>query len=392
MSKKALFLLLLAASTLQVVHAQIENVHGPYLQNVDATEATVVWEADKPSIGWVELAPDDGTHFYSCVRPQFFDCTNGVKNTSTLHSVKLHGLQPGTTYRYRVYSREVLSHNGFLVNYDARIAANDVFNSKPLEFKTLDPAKQETSFLIMNDIHGHAELIPTLLEKGKYKEKDLIFFNGDMISISNKSEDFFKGFMDTCIVLFAKEKSPYYCRGNHETRGEFATHFQEYFSPRIPHLYFTLRQGPVFFIVLDTGEDKPDSDIEYSGIVDYDGYRSEQAEWLKTVKEDPSFQSATYRIAIAHMPTVEDKSNWHGVNDCLKKFTPQLNEMGIDIMLCGHYHADAFYEPSTNVQYPVMLNSHEGIISASADASELRLNIVHQNGKTAMQKVLKAQR
>ena len=372
--------------------AQIKNIHGPYLQNVDATEATVVWEADKPSVGWVELAPDDGTSFYSCERPKYFDCTNGVKNTSTLHSVKLHGLQPGTTYRYRIYSKEVLSHNGFLVNYNAQVAATDVFRHKPLEFHTLDPAKAETSFLLMNDIHGRAEIIPKLLEKGNYKEKDLIFFNGDMISISNKSEDFFKGFMDTCTVLFAQEKSPYYCRGNHETRGEFATHFQEYFSPRIPHLYFTLRQGPVFFIVLDTGEDKPDSDIEYSGIVDYDGYRSEQAEWLKTVKDDPLFQSATYRVAISHMPTTESKSHWHGENDCLEKFAPQLNAMNIDLLICGHYHADSYHEPGSVVQYPVLINSYEGVVSATAVASGLHVSIIRQNGKKVMEKEFPAKR
>ena len=374
------------------VQAQIRNIHGPYLQNVDATEATVVWEADKPSVGWVELAPDDGTSFYSYERPKYFDCTNGVKNTSKLHCVKLHGLLPGTTYRYRIYSKEVLSHNGFLVNYDARVAANNVFTAKPFEFKTLDPSKQETSFLIMNDIHGRADVIPTLLDKGKYKEKDLIFFNGDMISISNSSEDFFRGFMDTCTVIFAHEKSPYYSRGNHETRGEFATHFQEYFSPRVPHLYFTLRQGPVYFIILDTGEDKPDSDIEYSGIVDYDGYRSEQAEWLKTLKDDPLFQSATYRVAISHMPTTEGKEHWHGETDCLRKFTPELNAMDIDVLLCGHYHLDKYYEPGTTVQYPVLLNSSEGVITATADNSGLHVNIIHKNGKKVFEKTFPARR
>ena len=37
-------------------------------------------------------------------------------------------------------------------------------------------------------------------------------------------------------------------------------------SPCQEHLYYAFRQGPVYCIVLDTGEDKPDSDIEYAGI------------------------------------------------------------------------------------------------------------------------------
>ena len=32
----------------------------------------------KPSIGWVELAPDDGTHYYQTERPKFFNAKNGI--------------------------------------------------------------------------------------------------------------------------------------------------------------------------------------------------------------------------------------------------------------------------------------------------------------------------
>ncbi|MDY5774201.1 MAG: fibronectin type III domain-containing protein, partial [Bacteroidaceae bacterium] len=142
---------------------QVKNIHGPYLQNITATEATIVWEADKPSIGWVELAPDDGSHFYATERKKFFDCTNGVKNTSLIHTVKLSGLKPGTNYRYRIYSQEVLSHQGIFVNYDGRIAASNVYSKQPLQFQTLDPKKTETSFVVLNDIHGKSEAIAPLM-------------------------------------------------------------------------------------------------------------------------------------------------------------------------------------------------------------------------------------
>lgn len=107
--------------------AQIKISYGPYLQNVKADEATIVWESDKNSVGWVELAPDDGTHFYGVERTKYFDTTNGVKNSSQLHAVKLEGLQPATTYRYRIYSMEVLSHEGTKVRY-GDVAATDVYN------------------------------------------------------------------------------------------------------------------------------------------------------------------------------------------------------------------------------------------------------------------------
>jgi acid phosphatase type 7 len=95
----------------------IKITHAPYLQNLGENEVTVVWTANKPSIGWVELAPDDGTHYYQTERPKFFNAKNGIKLTSTVHSVHLTGLKPGTRYRYRVYSQEVLSHVGWRVIY-----------------------------------------------------------------------------------------------------------------------------------------------------------------------------------------------------------------------------------------------------------------------------------
>ena len=70
--------------------------------------------------------------------------------------------------------------------------------------------------------------------------------------------------------LFAKETPMYYTRGNHETRGRSAWAFQNYFSPFSEHIYYMYRQGPVCFVALDSGEDKPDSDLEYYGLTMYD--------------------------------------------------------------------------------------------------------------------------
>ena len=390
MAKTLMNVLLFALLFNVAAKAQVKNIHGPYLQNISATEATVVWEADKTSIGWVELAPNDGTNYYAAERKKYFDCTNGVKNATLIHSVKLTGLKPGTTYRYRIYSQEVLSHQGIFVNYDGRIAANDVYSREAPRFTTLDPGKAETSFVILNDVHGKKDFITPLMNFADYKKKDIVFFNGDMISILNKAEDFFTGFMDEAITLFAQEKSPYYSRGNHETRGEFATHFQDYFCTRIPNLYFTVRQGPVYFIMLDTGEDKPDTDIEYSGIVDYDGYRTQQAEWLKTVANDPDYKSAKFHVVVCHIPICTNKNNWHGPQDCVDKMAPILNGMDIDIMFSGHTHSDSYHEPDNTCHYPVLVNSNNGIISAETKGDELIVKVIHKDGKEFTKKTFKA--
>lgn len=363
--------------------------HGPYLQNLKETEVTIVWMASKPSVGWVELAPDDGSNYYQQERPKFFDATNGVKNTSLLHTVKITGLTPATHYRYRVYAQEVLDHEGVEITY-GKIAATRVYGTKPPMFRTNDRNKPETSFVMLNDIHGRTEDIPQLLKVADYKTSDMIIFNGDMLTQLKDEEGLFSGFMDVSIDLFAKEIPMYYARGNHETRGVFATFFQRYFSPEEPHLYFILRQGPICYLFLDTGEDKPDSDIEYSGITDYDRYRTEQARWLAEAVKSKDFTEATYRVVVAHMPPLPDKGLWHGQQEVLEKFVPILNNAHVDVMLCGHLHRYFNNKPTSAVKFPVIVNAHKTVLKGVTKGNKLELVVKDLQGKMIDQITLEA--
>ncbi len=386
---RQLLCLIMFALASQGVFAQIKILYGPYLQNVKDTEATFVWEADQPSIGWVEIAPDDGSHFYSVERKKYFDTKNGVKNNSELHVVKVKGLNPGTSYRYRVYAQEVLSHEGNYVQY-GRVAATDVYSKKPLVFKTTDPNKNETSFVMVNDIHGRQGVITKLLDYANFKEKDMVIFNGDMVSQFKDKETVFDGFMNESIELFAKEKPMYYARGNHETRGEFATSFQNYFSPKEPFLYYTFRQGPVCFIFLDTGEDKPDSDIEYSGITDYDGYRTDQVEWMKTLSTNEDFKQAKFKVVIAHMPPLSAPNIWHGQKDVLEKFVPILNELGVDLMLSAHLHRFVYEEANAKTKFPILVNSNNGVVSVKVNNNQMDVEVIDIDGKVVNKKTYSA--
>lgn len=94
--KNLIYCAFLLTVATQLATTQIKNLCGPCLQNVKEDEATIVWIVNKPSIGWVELAPNDRTHYYGEERSRYFDTTNGVKNTSLLHTVKVKALTPGT--------------------------------------------------------------------------------------------------------------------------------------------------------------------------------------------------------------------------------------------------------------------------------------------------------
>lgn len=337
-------MLLLGIATFLYSQDEISKItitHGPYLQNVGSNEATIVWITDKPSIGWVELASDGNGSFYAKEHPRYFDTSNGIKNTSTIHAVKVKGLTPGKQYRYRVFAQEVLKHTGYKIIYGS-YASTDVYYRKPLTFHTCNPQAPATSFVMVNDIHGDNKLLEDLMSRCNLTQTDFVLFNGDMLSFINSEDQLFKGFMDTAVRLFASEIPMYYARGNHETRGVFATEIQRYFSPCQEHLYYAFRQGPVYCIVLDTGEDKPDSDIEYAGITQYDLYRTEQSEWLASILESTEYKEAPFKIIVAHIPPAVTEAgpdeDWHGNVEVEQKFMPLLRQAYPDLMLCGHLH------------------------------------------------------
>ncbi|MDR1161090.1 MAG: metallophosphoesterase [Tannerellaceae bacterium] len=355
----------------------IKITHGPYLQNMSDNEVTIAWLTNKGAISWVEVAPDDGTHFYLIERPKYFAAKNGVKLEGTIHTVKLTGLKPGTRYRYRVFSQEVTGRQGHQIFY-GKVASTAAYQTGPLSFTTNDHTKKDMTFTVINDIHGRSDMMKTLLEIAKPTLNDLVFFNGDMVSSMNNEQGLFDGFMDTGVETFAKEIPMYYCRGNHETRGPFATKFQDYFSPLNPELYFLVRQGPVCFVVLDSGEDKPDTDIEYSGITVYDDYRTQEANWLKEALKQKEFTEAPFKVVICHIPPF---GGWHGEQEVLNKFVPLLNDAQIDIMLCGHLHQHIKKEAGEQVKFPLLANGNEAVIKGKITRNELVLDIIGLDGK-----------
>lgn len=384
---KIYFFAVLYLLTGAVLWAQedIQIQHGPYLQNMGQDEVTVVWVTNKNAVSWVELAPDDGTHFYLTERPKFFAAKNGVKSEGRVHSVKLTDLKPGTKYRYRIYSQEVLSRQSYHIFY-GKVASTAVYQTAPLTFTTNNYAKKEITFTMINDIHGRSDMMRTLLGIAEPKKNDLVFFNGDMVSSMNGEKELFDGFMDAGSEVFAKEIPMYYCRGNHETRGPFATEFQTYFSPLSPELYYLVRQGPVCFVVLDCGEDKPDTNIEYSGITVYDQYRTQEAKWLKEALKQKEFTEAPFKVVICHMPPF---GGWHGEQDILEKFVPLLNEANVDVMLCGHLHRHVNNKPNEQIRFPVLANGNEAVVKGKASNHELMLDIIELNGKQKDQIVIR---
>lgn len=373
----ALIFSLLFSSNLLAQAVRI--THGPYLQAVGENEVTIVWTTSNDAVSWVEVAPAGNDSFYGQEHPKYFETRNGNRVVGKLHRVTVTGLIPATEYRYRVFSKEVLTYEGHRVLY-GNIASTNVYRQKPLRFRTTDKHQEKVSFSVINDIHSNVDTLRSLLKEVTYENTSLVFFNGDMVSAMNDEAQVLGGFMDAAVEMFAGEIPAFIARGNHEARGPFSVKYPDYFPTLTGHPYYSFRSGPVFFIVLDCGEDKPDSDIEYSELAQFDAYRSEQAAWLERLVLSEEYKSAPYRIVLLHIPPYG--SDWHGARDLRRKMVPVLNQSGITAMFSGHTHRYGFYAAGQDGnEFPVIINANNTSLEIVADKNTMTVVRKNTNGQ-----------
>lgn len=373
-----LILLLSCILPAQMLFA-VKIISGPYLQNLTSDEVTVIWRTDRTATGWVEVVPDDGRNFYASEPLRCYETELGRAVTGTLHKVRVTGLSGATGYRYRVCSEEVVEEHPNSVVY-GNAAATDVYNRKPLLFVTPDSMASSFRFRVVNDIHGDSAKLAALLGSVSKDGVDFVVCNGDMVNHLDNEEKLFGDFLNRAAELFAGETPLYMARGNHETRGRHATRYMRYFRTPTGMPYYSFSYGPACFIVLDTGEDKPDTDIEYSRTAFYDDYRRAQACWLAEVVDSEEFRKADVRIVIGHVPPVHD--DWHGALHARKQFLPILNRAGIDLMLCGHLHRSASSEAGEDgVLFPVLVNSNEHAVDVEVADGEVKVTVIGCSGE-----------
>ncbi len=379
--KKWVFSLVLFLSSISLfAQEDFKIICGPYLQKMGENEVTVLWITNREAVGWVEIAPDDSLHFYADTRPTYYQSINGRKAIGRLHCVHVSGLEPGTTYRYRVLSKEVTRHEDYFVQY-GHATGSDVYLRTPYRFTTFDTRKDTIHCTVVNDIHGHNDIQKALLANVTAQKTDFVIFNGDMANHLSSETQIIEDFLQTATETFAAETPFFFARGNHETRGQLAYEFLDYFPSPTGETYYTFRDGPAFFLVLDGGEDKPDDDIEYHGLGDYDRYRDEEARWLKDVVASEAFQQAAFRVVIMHVSPVND--SWHGALETRRKFIPLLNGHRVDLMLCGHTHR-FYYAPAgqDGCDFPLLINPTEHAVDLDISTQQLHLRLRDTTGKT----------
>ena len=285
----------------------------------------------------------------------------------------------------KLLQQDILTEGDFLKIY--AVIDTNVLVSAALNHKSI-PA------MVIEKIFNNVENFPyeVLLDDGRLinfrrdsitpEKYDFVLFNGDMVSSLESEQRIVSNVIQVAAANFAAQVPLFYARGNHETRGAWATEFMRYFPTPTAAPYYTFSSGKAMFIVLDGGEDKPDSDIEYHDLVRYDLYRQQQAKWLKGVVESEQFKAAEIKIVFIHVPP---KSNgWHGEAEVARLFVPILNAAGIDAMFCAHIHKYRFSEAedkSSGCNFPVVCNPNRTRMDVVVSSDKIEYKITDSEGK-----------
>jgi predicted phosphodiesterase len=353
--------------------------HGPYLQEVMANRATFVFTTSEKGFSWVEVKTQNG-------EPQtYYDFQDGLLNAyNTFNAIRVEGLKPATKYYYRLISKEIVDFQPYKVTF------GDSIVSPWWSFQTLDPYKTKHSILAVSDIHADNKKLKTLLANADINSAEMVFYVGDMQSHFDKEDAPWVNFLDTSVEIFAKEKPFVLVRGNHETRGNKAREYYRYVPNKSGKFYGTYLVGNTMFVVLDGGEDKPDTEPVYAGLIDFDKYRTQQAEWLGEVIKSDEFKNARFRIVMSHFPPDYDENAWHGVTEIAQKIIPILNEADIDLMIAGHTHRFSKMEPAEGRNnFPIVVGSNKSISRIDIDGDTLKIKVIDTDNKVLLDETFK---
>lgn len=370
---KRLGIWLAAASlllVLQPLHAQGIQA-GPWVCDATENALTILWTSEWPGMAYVEL--EDGTIKYETFA--------GRRIFQWLHSVRLEGLQPGTCVRYRV-----CGHNLKDDSNPRYPAFGDSYAGDWNTVRTFDESASSCRFSVFNDIHMRRAEYSALASGVDSARTDFLFLNGDIVSAGNYLLDTLVHYSIEPLGDLPHGIPLFFARGNHEGRGNNPKLIAEVY----PHaggapFYYTFRQGPVAFIVLDAGETGKSRSLLYCGRDVYEDYLNEQIEWARKAMQEPDFSEAPVKVCLLHVPMIdhEDKNDYLLQRWLNEHFMQLLNEAGIDMMIGADLHRFMLCEPGTmDNDFPIIVNNEIRRLDFSyTSGGPINIRTYHPSGR-----------
>lgn len=296
----------------------------PYLQNPVGNGITVMWQTTVPTYSWVEYGTDKEHLQQARTIVDGQVICNGLQN-----KIRLNNLDPGKTYYYRVCSREILLYQAYKKVF-GETAVSDFYT-----FTLPDSHDTDFTAIIFNDLHKHSETLQALYQQVKNADYDFVVFNGDCIDDPADHEQATRFLTELNETVGASNVPVFYLRGNHEIRNAYSIGLRSLFDYVGDKMYGAFSWGDTRFVMLDCGEDKPDTHWVYYGLNDFSDLRRAQAGFLKEELSSKAFKKASMRILIHHIP-VYGVGDWY--NPSLVEWGALLKKAPFAVCLNAHTH------------------------------------------------------
>ena len=371
---KKLLLLLLLLPCLRAL-AGVQN--GPWVSETRETALTILWTSEKPGMAWVEL--EDGT-----VRYETFA---GRRIFRRLHSIHLTGFEPGEVVRYRVCGQDLTDDS------NARYPKfGETYEGDWHSVRTFDRKDGSCRFSVFNDIHMRRDDYSSLAAQVDSAATDFLFLNGDITSAGNYTLDSLVRYAIEPLGTLPAGLPLLFARGNHEGRGNNVQLIADVYPNASPApFYYTFRQGPVAFIVLDAGETGRERSIIYSGGEVYEDYLREQLAWAEKAVKEKAFRKAPVKVCLLHVPMIDhpDKDDYLLQRWLNKAFMPLLNKAGIDLMIGADLHEAMFCAPGTmGNDFPIIVNDDARRLDFRCENGRITVRTFNARGEMESERTL----
>lgn len=345
----------------------------PYLQNPANNGMTIMWETSIPTYSWVEYGTD--TTLLSRARLLI---DGQAEFNESIHKIRLEGLIPGQTYYYRVCSQEILQYKAYSKKFGH--TAKSEFHSFTM------PATDTDSFtaIIFNDLHQRSAVFQALLKQVKQIDYDFVIFNGDCIDDPINHAQATRFVKELTEGVGGNLIPTLFMRGNHEIRNAYSVGLRKHMDYVGGKTYGAFNWGDTRIVMLDCGEDKPDSTPVYYDLNDFTQLRQDQADFLKEELKSKEFKKADKRILIHHIPL-------YGCDNlCWDLWEPLLRKAPFHVSINAHTHKFAYHPKGTlKNNYPIVIGGGNKLENATVmiiekKKGELRIKVLNVEGNVLL--------
>ena len=172
---------------------------------------------------------------------------------------------------------------------------------------------------------------------------DLLILNGDIPDHSGEIKNFMT-IHEIAGKMTGGTIPVVYSRGNHDLRGNHAEDLATFTPNRNGHSFYTFRVGPVWWILVDCGEDKDDSHDAYGHTICCHAFRRRETKYIEEVirnaEKEYAAEGVKFRLVISHVPfSYVQKPPFDIEKECYGKWCALLKEqVKPHVMLSGHLH------------------------------------------------------